>query len=236
MLQALRSLICKNVFPPDLDPGVVAIIKRVRPFTMTSPERVGAFIAAIDYVIAAELDGAIVECGVWRGGSMMAAALRLLQSDFRPELYLFDTYEGMPQPSPVDVDLRGRPAQKRFARSRTPAGSRWCLAGIDEVRRNLESTGYPMDRVHFVKGMVETTIPAEAPEQIAILRLDTDWYESTKHELAHLYPRVTPRGVLIIDDYGYWKGSRRAVDEFLADRPLLVNRIDITGRLIMKTD
>jgi hypothetical protein len=99
-------------------------------------------------------------------------------------------------------------------------------------------TGYPPEKVHFVKGMVEDTIPEQSPDGIALLRLDTDWYQSTKLELLHLYPRLANQGVLIIDDYGHWQGARRAVDEFISELrdPILLHRIDYTGRIAIKTD
>jgi hypothetical protein len=103
----------------------------------------------------------------------------------------------------------------------------WCVAGVQSVRKNVLSTGYPEEKLHLVQGKVEDTLPAAAPERIALLRLDTDWYESTRHELVHLYPRLVPNGVLIIDDYGDWVGAKEAVDEFLS-------RMDNTGRLIIK--
>ena len=103
------------------------------------------------------------------------------------------------------------------------------------VRANLASTGYPPERVRFVKGKVEDTLPDAAPPQIAVLRLDTDWYESTRCELEHLFPRLSVGGVLIIDDYGAWEGARRAVDEFVAaGASILLNRIDETGRIGVK--
>ena len=93
------------------------------------------------------------------------------------------------------------------------------------------SLGSGPERIHFVEGKVEDTIPAHAPERIALLRLDTDWYESTRHELEHLYPRLSRGGVLIIDDYGHWQGARQAVDEYFGDaHAALLNRIDYTAR------
>ena len=88
----------------------------------------------------------------------------------------------------------------------------------------------------MVKGKVEDTLPGHAPDHIAVLRLDTDWYASTKHEMEHLYPRLARGGVLIIDDYGHWAGSRQAVDEYLAEHGihLLLNRTDYTGRMALK--
>jgi hypothetical protein len=111
--------------------------------------------------------------------------------------------------------------------------SLWCNASIEDVQANMARSSYPSQRIHLVKGPVESTIPGVAPDDIALLRLDTDWYESTRHELEHLFPRLVPGGVLIIDDYGHWQGARQAVDEYLAksDVPILLNRVDYTGRI-----
>jgi hypothetical protein len=111
------------------------------------------------------------------------------------------------------------------------------LADLADVKRNMALTGIESDQMIFVKGKVEDTIPNTIPEQIALLRLDTDWYESTKHELIHLYPKLIKKGILIIDDYGHWKGCKEAVDEYFAQHKihLMLNRIDYTGRLAVKT-
>ena len=163
---------------------------------------------------------------------MMAAALAILDSGAPlRDLYLFDTFSGMSEPTRVDVDFKGRTAAWHLERNPD-----FNLVEIDEVERNLASTGYASDRIHFVKGKVEDTLPANAPPEIALLRLDTDWYESTKHELVHLFPRVVKHGVVIIDDYGHFEGCRKAVDEYLTtlDAPVLLNRIDYTGRILVK--
>jgi O-methyltransferase len=109
---------------------------------------------------------------------------------------------------------------------------------LDIVMEAIESTAYPSEKVHYIKGMVEQTIPEFVPKKIALLRLDTDWYESTKHELEHLFPRLSKGGVLIIDDYGHWQGARKAVEEYLKknDVKILLNRIDYTGRMGVKID
>jgi hypothetical protein len=114
----------------------------------------------------------------------------------------------------------------------------WCDASLEIVRKALAITGYPSDKIHFIKGMVEQTTPHSAPDKIALLRLDTDWYKSTKHEMIHLFPRLSKGGVLVIDDYGHWQGSRKAIDEYLAENnvKLLLNRIDYTGRIAVKVD
>jgi O-methyltransferase len=222
----------------DFDLEAVAIIRRVQAFTMTPPERIFALIQATRYVSEAGIEGAIVEAGVWRGGSMMAAALALAaKGDTGRDLYLYDTFEGMAEPGPRDIDAWGNTATEKLSASKkTKSSEMWGYSPIEDVRRNLLATGYPPDRLRFVAGKVEDTIPGETPEQIAILRLDTDWYESTRHEMEHLYPRVVTGGVVILDDYGHWRGARLAVDEYLAANALhlLLNRIDGPARLAIK--
>jgi hypothetical protein len=193
-----------------------ATITAVKPWTMTSYDRIFALIVAVRYVVARGIPGDVVECGVWRGGSMQAVGRTLLNlgaADRR--LHLFDTFEGMPPPANVDRRLGGASAAE-LMRSGPRPGLVRAVAGLGDVRSGMEQIGYPSDRVHYHPGKVEDTIPSAAPDVIALLRLDTDWYESTKHELEHLYDRLSPGGVLIIDDYDYWEGSRKAVDEFIA--------------------
>jgi O-methyltransferase len=221
----------------DVDRWIQEIIKRVLPFTMTSPERIAALCKSIEYIVANRIPGDIVECGVWKGGSSMAAALALRHfgvSDVT--LHLYDTFEGMSEPSEHDLQAQsGRSAVEMLSNAHKDERI-WCLAGLAEVRKNLYSTGYPEDLIKVVKGKVEDTIPSTIPDTISILRLDTDWYDSTRHELTHLYPRLAIGGALIIDDYGYWAGARKAVDEYFqgqASVPLL-NRIDATGRIAVK--
>ncbi|MEX2150263.1 MAG: TylF/MycF/NovP-related O-methyltransferase [Steroidobacteraceae bacterium] len=227
-----------RTLPADIDTPAAATIRLVQPYTMTSAERLFALIQAVRHVSAAAIPGDIVECGVWRGGSMMAAARTLLESgDATRDLYLYDTYEGMSPPGAADVNLDGQAASALLrARDKHDPESAWCYATLEDVRTALYGTGYQASRMHFVEGKVEQTIPGTAPERIAVLRLDTDWYESTRHEMEHLYPRLSPGGVLIIDDYGHWAGCRKAVDEYLASRGirLLLNRIDYTGRIAVK--
>jgi hypothetical protein len=221
-------------FPPDFRDAETEIIHAVRPFTMTSPERIYALIQAVRYISSAPIPGAIVECGVWKGGSMAAVARTLLQMhDVTRELYLFDTFEGMPAPASQDVDYSGTHAAEVL---RKDVGSRCGDAPLEQVQEVLRATGYPPERIHSVRGKVEETIPASAPASIALLRLDTDWYASTRHELLHLFPRLAKSGVLLIDDYGHWRGSRQACDEYFSQHriPILLNRIDYTGRIALK--
>ena len=202
--------------------------------TMTSPARVFALRRSVRGMVEGGVPGAVVECGVWRGGSMLAVALTLLEmGDTSRDLFLFDTFAGMTQPS--DEDRRGeKTAAEMLADSPAESFVR-AEASLDEVRRNMNRSGYPRSRIHFVEGRVEDTVPGQAPGSIALLRLDTDWYESTRHELIHLWPQLSPGGVLILDDYGDWEGARKAVDEWLEGMPgLSLETIDYTGRILMK--
>ncbi|NEB99768.1 TylF/MycF/NovP-related O-methyltransferase [Streptomyces anulatus] len=222
-------------FPADYDDEAKETIRAVKPYSMTSPERLNAFILATRHIVRYNIPGSIVECGVWRGGSMQACARTLLAAgETERDLYLFDTYEGMTPPTAEDLRRDGRPAQELLD-AQGKDRPIWAVASLEDVQAGFDTVPYPKERVHYVRGRVEDTVPGQAPEQISILRLDTDWYASTKHELEHLYDRLVPGGVLLIDDYGYWQGSRQAVDEFLdkTGEQLLLLRMD-EGRIAVK--
>ncbi len=222
----------------DFDPEFVPIHDLCRPATMTSPERMFALYKAVEYVVEANVPGDFAECGVWRAGSVMIMAATLIakgRTDRR--IFLYDTFEGMPQPTAPDLDIVGRPAAALIgAEARTPDSLIWGYAPLEAVLANLRSVNYPMERFQIVRGRVEDTIPHTLPAQLALLRLDTDWYQSTRHELEHLYPLLARGGVLIVDDYGHWRGARQATDEYFAcsGSRILLNRIDYTGRIGVK--
>jgi O-methyltransferase len=216
------------------------ILERALPYTMTGVARLQSVIDAVRYCVRRGVPGAFAECGVWRGGSVLAMILTL-QDLAGPDrdIYLYDTFEGMTEPTEHDVSRYHRPAREVWEETR---GRPWPRLFDPEtfnekqVRDTLRSTGYPDERLHFIRGSVEETIPGAAPNRLALLRLDTDWYESTRHELLHLYPRLADGGVLIIDDYGHWEGARRAVDEYFAEaaRSLLLARVDYAARIAVK--
>ena len=162
----------------------------------------------------------------------MLIALTLIElNETKRKIYLYDTFKGMPEPT--DDDYR---VADRTALAKNQWKKEWCFSPLSEVKKNMALTRYPKNKLMFTKGKVEKTIPGTIPSRIAILRLDTDWYKSTKHELIHLFPLVSKNGVLIIDDYGYWAGSKRAVDEYFTNKPMLLNRIDDAGRIGVKAD
>jgi hypothetical protein len=217
--------------PLDYDDETKEIWRLIRDRTMTTHPKVQFLIQAVRYVERYQVPGAVLECGVWRGGSMLAVAHTLLRLGVRDrDLYLFDTFAGMPPATERDVRLAGKHADE-YLTATGPGPMAWTrpenfVATLDDVKKGFEGVAYPQERLHFVPGRVEETVPDRAPEEIAILRLDTDWYASTKHELTHLYQRLSPGGVLIIDDYGTWQGSKQATDEFLdqTGEPLLLAR------------
>jgi hypothetical protein len=170
----------------------------------------------------------------------MVAAQEFKRLENLRDLWLFDTFEGMSEPTTYDIRINdGLAATEKWQSLRQDGGgSKWCDVDIGEVQTNMQKTGYPPDKIRFIKGKVEETlrVPHNVPEQIAILRLDTDWYTSTKAEMESLFPRVSLGGILIVDDYGTWAGSKRAVDEYFNSTGVdyLMNRIDKASRLVVK--
>jgi O-methyltransferase len=224
--------------PADFDKATVDTYRKVKTYTMTTPERIASLCNAVNYLVKNNIKGDFVECGVWRGGSTMAAIDTLIKAgDTSREIYLYDTFEGMSEPTEADKITTGTGADELLKTSdKEDPTSVWCYSALEEVQQNVGTLKYPVKQVHYVKGKVEDSIPQTMPGKIALLRLDTDWYESTAHELKHLYPLLVPGGVIIIDDYGHWEGARKAVDEYIEAQklPLLLNRIDYTGRIGIK--
>jgi O-methyltransferase len=227
----------KGGLPVDFTQEEIDEWHAVRRFTRTGPERIQALLAATRYVVRARIPGDMVECGVWLGGSMMVVARTLRRmKELARNLHLFDTFTGMSSATMKDRDFRGNEATRLMARARGSCDDIWAIAPLETVQKNMDSTGYPSERIHYHVGRVEDTLPGRAPEKVALLRLDTDWYGSTRHEMEHLFPRLAPGGVLIVDDYGHWEGAKRAVDEYIDSHGLkiLLNRIDYTGRIAIK--
>jgi len=219
--------------PYDMDPEFKDVFERTKPYSLTSAPKMYSLYKAIQYVTKYQIPGDFVECGVWRGGSSMMAALTFIEAgDTGREMWLYDTYG--PRPEPTDKDVRARdglPASEIWtdlAHTNTPE--------LDDVRSNMESTRYPKENIWFIQGKVEDTIPATMPGSISVLRLDTDWYEFTYHELKHLFPVLSPNGILIIDDYGWYRGAREATDQYFDENniQIFLHRIDLAGRMAFK--
>ncbi len=234
------SLILKNagwgVLPPeqylqDMDEEFFSFWEQVKDATLISAERGWALVEALRYIARSRIQGDIAECGVWKGGACLLASLVLAAEE--PEnpkrrIWLYDTFTGMTEPGENDkIASSGEQVSRR-----SPQG--WWAACLDEVKSVLSRSPWPQNAFEFVPGPVEETLEQHVPEQLALLRLDTDWYSSTKKELEVLYPRLVSGGVLIIDDYGHFTGARDAVDEYFAEAQLLMHRSDYTGRVIIK--
>lgn len=222
---------------PDLENEFWDIYNLCKSETMTSVERMYALYKAVEYVHHQNIEGDYVECGVWRGGSTMLAAITLNRlNDTHRHLYLYDTYEGMSEPTTFDVSVKNDEVHKEWSVIKKSNEKIFAYASLATVQTNMLKTKYPESKIKFIVGKVEDTIPNTITDKISLLRLDTDWYESTKHELEHLFPKLQSGGILIIDDYGHWKGSRKAVDEYFSANKIIpyLHRIDYTGRLYVK--
>lgn len=213
--------------------GVIwSLIDRYRAYSMTSLERLYDLCKSIEYIHRAGIPGSIVECGVWQGGSMMlAAAMLAMLGDYDRTLLLCDTFEGHPKPDEaLDTNIFGENGAKEWKPG-------WGAVDLDTVQTNMRRVrGADRFKTLFVVGKVEDTLPPIVSEnwRAAIVRLDTDWYRSTQVELEVLWPKLSPGGILIIDDYGCQNGVRKAVDEYFADKPVKLNRIDYSCRTIIK--
>mgnify|MGYP003345076812 CR=1 FL=1 len=219
---------------PDMDPAFAPLYEECRPYTLIHVERMYSLYKAVQYIVKKGVQGDFVECGVWKGGAAMMMAKTLLSMGVRDrKIYLYDTYEGMTMPTAEDKSIvRGaQPVMDIWNREKANDHNNWCYGPLEGVKSVMESTGYPSENIVYVKGPVEETLPKVMPGNIALLRLDTDWYSSTKHEMEHLFPSLVQNGVLILDDYGYWAGARQAADEYLAQHniALFLHRDDYSG-------
>lgn len=223
-------------WPEDFSDFTRNLWRQVSTCTMTSKERVASLERAIRYLHEYNITGDFVECGVAAGGSVMVMAITLQELGITDRrIWLFDTFEGMPEPTEHDKGRFDTPALKLYNKKFDPVDG-WIKFGVDDVRTNVLTTGYPEQKFEFVKGKVQDTLPDRTPEQIAMLRLDTDWYESTKAEMENLFPRLQTGGLILIDDYYRWKGSRKAVDEYIAANNIRIfwSRIDENAVLGVK--
>lgn len=217
-----------------LAPQFTTLFADIEPFTLTSKPMAFALYQAVNYLEANNIGGAIVECGVAAGGSMMLAAATLLTHHrCERDLFLFDTFDwSFEQPCLHDGFVGTTDTL-----TKTPgAQTRPCGVSVQQVTANMATTGYPSKRIHLVPGMVQDTLASTPTGDIALLRLDTDFYESTRCELETLYPRLVPGAVLILDDYGKLKGATTAADEYFNQHPNppLLHRIETQGRIATK--
>lgn len=208
---------------------------------MVSDQHLKYLATLLNELNANEIPGAIVECGVWKGGCSMWMLHCQKASAIKREVFLYDTYDGMTFPS-SDKDaveaknIFNRVDQGLYKRDYDSwhGEKKWAYAPLDLVKANIESVGYDSDLIHYVKGDVLQTLNETVPESICVARLDTDWYESTKKELEVLFPKVSKGGYIIVDDYYSWLGSKIATDEFLEKNPKVeILSVNITGQVMV---
>jgi len=214
------------------------IVKKIQPFTMCKTANHWAIIQSLKHIKKNNIKGDLVECGVYKGGNIILYKKIIDQISIKKKIFAYDTFEGMAKPGEHDKDLKDINALETFKKYES-SKVRWCYSNIDEVKENINKFGINCENDFiFIKGKVEETLleKKNLPEKISLLRLDTDFYESTKIELEVLYPRLQPGGVLIIDDYGHWKGSKKAVDEYFDSKNNFYwfHRIDYASRLLIK--
>jgi O-methyltransferase len=235
------KLIPKNNinFPVEANAYDRETINIVSKISMQSPERLFALINSVKYIIKNNIPGDFCEIGVYKGGAALTIGRTLYQLGVTDrKIYLYDTFSGMTQPQDMDIrtgsNLKAQEILSKVEKS--DENKVWCIADVNLVKKILSESNYPFHQYFFRIGDINNAKLADCPEQLALLRLDTDWYKSTKTSLELFYSRLTKFGVLIIDDYGHWEGARKAVDEFFLSQknyPLL-NVIDYSGRISIK--
>lgn len=193
--------------------------------------------AAVQYVIKNNIDGVFIECGVGDGQFERIWINELKKYNTVRDIYMYDTFSGLTMPGKYDYTCEKaswnmnkdevlKTWEKQIIDDKTNG---WCYTPLEKVKESLEMTGYPSNKLHYIVGDVLQTLqhPENIPDKIAILRLDTDWYESSKFELEQMYDSVVRGGLIIFDDYYHWDGQRRATDEFFTARNLNYNFINI---------
>ena len=206
-----------------------------------SKERFLTLYQSINYVFNNDIHGDFVECGIFKGGSAMMMAYMLaenLESEKNQKIWMYDTFEGMANASKYDENIDNQKAFIELDKIKKKENSNdiWAYSSLNYVKNNLKKTNINENNLIYIKGLVEETLHKSKPEGIALLRLDTDFYESTKIELELLYPLLQKGGILIVDDYGHWKGCKKAVDEyFLNKKDIFFQQIDYSGIVGVKT-
>jgi len=199
------------------------ILEKCSNFTITSVERQINVIRSIEHIINNNIDGDIIEIGVFKGGIIMIMLYKLMQLGYtNKKVHLYDTFSGMTESSEKDINPQGI-----LADWNNPGIK--CYASYEDVYRNVTSTGYPLENIIFHIGDIRNVKYTDIPSSISLLRLDNDWYELYKFELPIFEPLVIKNGVVIIDDYGFWSGCKEAIDDY-------INNVNYTPNIIKIDD
>jgi O-methyltransferase len=229
----------------DMEDEARQKIRLVRSHTMLPYRRLITLYQQAVFCEKNEIQGSYVECGTWKGGAIGLMALANLQhATVRRDLHLFDSFEGLPEPDEaIDGEKAAQFARDLGARANgklAPLEGAFGSVGTLEINKQLleKVVGYDTNHLHYYKGWFQDTLPRHAADvgDIAILRLDGDWYSSQSVCLDYLYDKVVSGGFVIIDDYGWFDGDRRAVDEFMQRKQIraFLNHIDNAGRYWIK--
>ena len=211
------------------------LINLCKNFSMTTEIRMWALLNSLKKVLSENINGEIVECGIWKGGNIILIKKFLEKYNLKKEIYCYDTFEGMYETTEKDRELSTNLDAKEFINDNYKY---ICKSPLQETEDIIKNNVNNINNIFFIKGKVEDTLQVNEniPEKISICRLDTDYYSSTKIELEKLYPRISKGGVLIIDDYGHWSGSKKAVDEYFKDKFIMKHYVDYACRLIIKEE
>ena len=224
-------------FPVETSVKDKELISTCLEYSMTSPVRMWSLVGALKYIETQNISGDLIECGVWKGGNLLLFDAYRKESKFRRQIYGFDTFDGMSEPTEHDIDFLGLDAKIAMSNQKKSELVHNILAvcSLETVEKNLKKYG-AAEYTTLIKGKVEDSlmVSKNLPNKIAILRLDTDFYESTKIELEILYPLLQTGGILIIDDYGHFKGAKKAVDEYFEGKDIWLHYVDYTCRLVYK--
>ena len=227
-----------NQFPAESTPEEKELIESSCKYSTTGIIRMWALVQSIKYIHKKNIDGDMVECGIWKGGNVILMKKMIEKYNLKNKVYGYDTFEGMPDATIWDIDYKGNDASNLMRNSKKDESVRniHAYASLTAVENNIRDSVGSMDGINLIQGKVEETLREKKnlPKKISILRLDTDWYESTKAELETLYPRVEKGGIVIIDDYGHFKGAKKAVDEYFGDQKPFMHYVDYTCRLFIK--
>jgi hypothetical protein len=225
------------IVPIEADKEIIKFIDISSKYSMSGHQRMYLLSQAILNAKEKRLEGDFVECGVWKGGNIL---LYKLLNDFyglNKTIFAYDTFEGMTTPEDIDIDYKGNSSKKELLRNKKSEDiiNIHCYSTIDSVKKNILKHS-KLENINFIIGAVEKSLLLEKnlPKKISVLRLDTDWYASTKIELEILYPRLVQGGVLIIDDYGYWQGAKKAVDEYFFNKKKWLQVCDYSCRYLIK--
>ena len=213
------------------------MFEKLKEISLTSLPNKWSLYQSLSYIKENNIEGDIVETGVFKGANLVLINDFLNKFDIDKKIYAYDTFQGQPKPSNLDFDYKGNSMIKKFSNlDKKDTNSVYC--SLENVKKNIEKySNNNLNKIIFIKGKVEETLNYEknVPSKISLLRLDTDFYDSIKKSLEVLYPKLIKGGVLIIDDYGHFKGAKIAVDNYFQDKKSIwMHRVDYTCRLMIK--